>query len=185
MTEPRTTGDSGKRSREETGRLAARGYARLSTSILYFLGFYILVAPRWLGWTLLTETLGGEQVLLRVFVGLLFLYFATLTQEKYALKFLTQSILHAFNIYLYGPDYRQHRETVAEQIRRLASPNEASRTAAHRVLKRMTGQSFPADHATWAAWWERARHTFRLARSDGPTGAAAGAAPGDRGDQKD
>ena len=47
MTEPRTTGDSGKRSREETGRLAARGYARLSTSILYFLGFYILVAP-WL-----------------------------------------------------------------------------------------------------------------------------------------
>ncbi|MBN2490218.1 MAG: hypothetical protein JXQ29_05160 [Planctomycetes bacterium] len=186
MSETSVPDASGKRPREETARLSARGYARLSTAILYFLGAYILfapwLAPRWLGWTLLAETVGGEPVLLRILVGLLFLYFATLTQEKYALKFLTRSILHAFNIYLYGPDYQQHRAAVAEQIQRLLSPNEAARTAAHRVLRRMTGQAFGPDHPSWAVWWERARHTFRLARETGPAAAADGARTAEHGD---
>jgi hypothetical protein len=159
-----------KRTLEETRRAAARGYGRLSTMLLYFLGGYILlapwIAPRLLGWEMITRVVGGEQVVLRIAVGILFVYFATLTSEKYALKFLTQDILHAFNMLLYGQDYRQHRQTVTTQIRRLRSDDPKVRASAHRVLKEMTGQPLPAEFEPWHAWWERARPTFRLARSE-------------------
>lgn len=156
----------------ETRRLATRGYGRLSVILLYFLGFYILfapwIAPGFMGWTLITEAVGGEQVFLRILVGLLFLYFATLTQEKYTLKFLTQDILHAFNMILYGQDYRQHRAAVAAQIRLLGSDNARVRTTAHKVLVDMTGQDFPAQHESWAAWWSQARRTFKLVKRGKP-----------------
>jgi hypothetical protein len=161
-------------------RLAAQGYGRLSVLLLYFLGAYILlapwVAPRFLGWEAITRAVGGEQVFLRLAVGLLFIYFATSTHEKYKLKFLTQDILHAFNMLLYGRDYRQHRAAVSAQIARLASEDPTVRKAAHRALVRMTGQAFPAEVEPWMLWWKQARHTFRLA--DATDSRSGGATPG-------
>ena len=187
MTDTRNRPSTTRRSPEETRRLAARGYGKLSAAILYFLGAYILlapwVAPKILGWEMLTRLVGGEQVFMRIAVGLLFVYFATLTQEKYALKFLTQDIMHAMNMLLYGQDYRQHRATVTEQIKRLEEDEPGVRSAAHRVLTQMTGQAFPAEYEPWAAWWQRARSTFRLARTAAPPAAARPDRAGSRGEK--
>jgi len=161
----------------ETRRMATKGYGRLSVLLLYFLGFYIVlapwIAPGFLGWTWITEAVGGEAVFLRILVGLLFLYFATLTQEKYTLKFLTQDILHAFNMILYGQDYRQHRAAVAAQIKLRGSDNARVRTTARKVLVDMTGQEFSAEHEPWAAWWSQARRTFKLVKREKSPAAAA------------
>ena len=170
--------------RDDRRRLAAQGYSRLSVLLLYFLGAYIVlapwVAPRFLGWEAITSTVGGEQVFLRLAIGLLFIYFATSTHEKYKLKFLTQDILHAFNMLLYGRDYRQHRAAVSAQIARLAADDEAVRRAAHKALKRMTGQAFAADVEPWMVWWKQARHTFRLAEPTESRPASAASGPNER-----
>jgi len=179
----------GKRSATETRQLASRGWGRISVSILYFLGFYILlapwIAPKILGWTLLTEAVGGEQVFLRLAVGLLFLYFATLTQEKYALKYLTRDILHAFNMLLYGQNYQQHRASVASQIQLLKSDKARTRASAHKVLMELTGQEFPAEHEPWAVWWAQARRTFKLVKGAKPSDKAPGSEADEKGENQD
>lgn len=158
---------------------------RLSVAMLFFLGGYILVAPYFpsvLLWERVTGAVGGEGPFLRICVGLLFVYFATLSHEKYALKSLTHDILEAFNGMIYGKDYRRHRATVAEQIARLGDEQPAVRRAAHRALTAMTRQDFPAEHAVWAAWWSQAERTFRLPASDDTVqvdAAEAGAMTGD------
>jgi len=178
------SGSPGSAALDDRRRLAARGYSRLSVLLLYFLGAYIVlapwIAPRWLGWEAVTSMVGGEQTFLRLTIGLLFIYFATSTHEKYKLKFLTQDILHAFNMLLYGRDYRQHRAAVSAQIARLASDEESVRKAALKALRRMTGQAFSAEVEPWMVWWKHARHTFRLAGSTESRPANAASGPNER-----
>ena len=157
----------GQRDAEEAPRIA-----RMSVFVLAVIGLWVIfapwVAPRLLLWEQVTSALGGEGVLLRVLLGILFLYFATLTHEKYALKRLARDIMEAFNLVMFGENYRQHRQTVAEQIELLRSSRPDARRSAHEVLQELTGQSLPEDHGAWEAWWSGAQSTFRLRGVEAP-----------------
>lgn len=144
----------------------ATRYDRLSVWLLSVMGVYILVAP-WLApellhWNRITASVGGEAAFVRVALGVLFIYFALLTHEKYVLKTLNRDLVEAFNVAMYGEHYRQHRATVESLIDSLASASDEARERAHGALRTMTGQALPADHDTWSAWWSQARNTFRL-----------------------
>ncbi|MBI1850815.1 MAG: hypothetical protein HYR85_10770 [Planctomycetes bacterium] len=145
--------------------------SRISIGILYTLGLYVLigplVAPNASGWTRLTEAF-GETAVLRCAIGFLFVYFATLTREKYRMKFIIEDVLEALNTFLYGKDYRRHREAVEILLRSLQSSDRNLRAKAVDALEKITGQRFGDDPGAWRKWWELNQRTFR-ARVAGAT----------------
>jgi len=103
-------------------------------------------------------------------VAFLFFYFASLTWEKYRLREMTGDLLEAFNLMVFGKDYRQHRQAVAILIDSLGSDKETVRSAAHRSLVQLTGQVFPPEPAVWRKWWELNERSFKKKEEAG-TGA--------------
>jgi hypothetical protein len=153
----------------EAVRRRERILARVSTACLYLVGAYLIVAPiavpNLSGWSSAVESV-GEVAILRVAVGFLFLYFATLTREKYKLKFIVEDVLEALNTFLYGKDYRRHREAVEILLRSLATPDSRVRERAVEALQKITGQRFGDDAAAWRKWWEINQRTFRARVAD-------------------
>ncbi len=138
--------------------------ARISLTSLYVFGLYLIVAPflfpEALGWTAATEAF-GEAGILRIAVAFLFFYFATLTREKYRLKFMVEDVLEALNTLLFGKDYRRHREAVEILLTSLSAPDSRIRAKAVDALQKITGQAFGDDPPAWRKWWEINQRSFR------------------------
>jgi hypothetical protein len=142
--------------------------SRISIGVLLALGAWALLAPlvpSISGWSALVGAF-GETPILRCAVGFLFIYFATLTREKYRMKFILEDVLEALNNFLYGKDYRRHREAVEILLRSLSSKDGQLRAKAVEALEKITGQRFGDDPGAWRKWWELNQKTFRARIAD-------------------
>ena len=148
----------------ESTRERRRRIARFSVVTLYVAGIYFIVVPLLLpdllGWKVLKKEF-GENSILCLAVGFLFLYVAVLTREKHRLGEGMRDILEALHMVLYGPDFKKDRETVGILIRAVRSADSGVRESSLRSLRRMTGEDFGHDPEAWEAWWEKNRSRFR------------------------
>lgn len=133
-----------------------------SVLCLSVLGLWIILSPvtgPFTGYTWLCDLLGGEQVLLRVFLGFLFLYFAGIVKEKNALLGALRSFRRAAGKTA-GPTGEESRQAVDLLLAGLASEREDVRRIALENLQRLTGRDFGPDPAAWRRWWTDARESF-------------------------
>ena len=161
---------------ESTGRDREGFYERLSVATLFAVGLYFLVVPTLLpgvlGWNALTERF-GETTILSVVLGFQFLYIAGLTRDKHRLRKMTLETLEALNRFLFGADYKRHREAIDILIRGLRVPDGAARKKSVESLERLTGESFGEDADAWESWWTQNRSRFRLRKDVAVPGAAS------------
>lgn len=160
-----------------TDRRRDRRNEKISVITLYIAGFYFLVAPVLLpgvlGWNTLAENFGAQK-LLCIAIGFQFLYIGVLTRDKYHLRRVSGETLEALNQFLFGADYKRHREAVDILIKGLSTSDPRARRSAIKTLERMTGQKFGEDQEAWTEWWIANRGRFRVQPGSVPGSEDAG-----------
>jgi hypothetical protein len=103
-------------------------------------------------------------------LGALFVYVAALIHERQRLARSFHELLEAHESFLqtvYGKDYKKHRAAVDILIGTLGTDNAEVRRKVHEQLRRITGQTLPAEPGPWEAWWKENKASFTLDRGGG------------------
>ncbi len=100
--------------------------------------------------------------ILRVLVGILFVFMAALMHQLRATRTETREVYQALNQLLYGRDFRRDREAIRILLTSLDSKDEGVSTTAWKNLKELTGQDFARDAKVWRSWWKANEKRFAL-----------------------
>ena len=133
-----------------------------SVVAITIMGFWIALSPligKYTGYDQFASWVGGEVVLLRVLVGVLFLYFAGIVKERNAMKGLLDNLRDMASTRRV-PTAEESRQAVEILIQALGSEREDVRRTAAENLRRMTGQELGTDAGAWEAWWVSNREGF-------------------------
>jgi hypothetical protein len=118
--------------------------------LLVLIGLYVLAAPILPGWSYFERE---GAALIRVLVGFLFLFVASLVIDKNRARRRHTEVLEGMNMLLYGKNYKRDREAIRILLGSLSSEKEDVRNTAWVNLKRLTGQDFALDPEVWQSWW--------------------------------
>jgi len=139
--------------------------SRLVAALFVGAGLFFILRPDWLGYAALARTLGGEESLHGVGIGIAFVLLAAQSWEKTQLRIRMAELMEAMHQLLYGKDYRRDREAIDILLAAMESKDAANAKTAHAHLVRLTGQNFAQDPAVWRSWWEANKKAFSRAKS--------------------
>lgn len=112
----------------------------------------------------ITDPIGGIRPVACVLVAALALAVGLMDARTVALQIKVEGMVDTINRQLYGDDYQTIRDAVSILVITMRKGGEG-KAVARRELERLTGLSFADDGEAWATWWEKARPTFRTAKS--------------------
>jgi len=118
-------------------------------------------------WTMAGSGLLGfsaewAPTILRVLIGILFVFMAGLMYQLRATRMEAKEVYQALNQLLYGKNYRRDREAIRILLTSLGSKNEQVSTVAWQNLKKLTGQNFARDLEVWESWWRTNEKRFAV-----------------------
>ena len=138
--------------------------SRLVAALFVGAGLFFILRPDWLGYAALARTLGGEESLHGVGIGIAFVLLAAQSWEKTQLRIRMAELMEAMHQLLYGKDYRRDREAIDILLNSLDAADKETAKSAHTHLMRLTGQNFAQDPKVWRSWWDANRKTFERKR---------------------
>ena len=129
----------------------------LTPVVLVLVGLWTIAGSDWLGFSA-----EWAPTILRVLIGILFVFVAGLMVQTNSARKDTEEVYQALNMLLYGKNYRRDREAIRILLKALPSKDMDVSINAWKNLKELTGQNFARDAQVWKSWWAANEKRFAL-----------------------
>jgi hypothetical protein len=125
--------------------------------VLVLVGLWTIAGSSFLGFSA-----EWASTILRVLIGILFVFVAALMVQTNSARRETGEVYQALNMLLYGKNYRRDREAIRILLKALPSKDMDVSINAWKNLKELTGQNFARDAQVWESWWVANEKRFAL-----------------------